>query len=351
VASTALSYSLTILPVATREVGGWSLRARRIPDPALRELALQALGKRGNMLGAALFAVLAPRRRRAEVVRALVAFQAAYNYLDALAEQLTSDPVGNSRRLHNALLLALQVNGPQREHYAGSPRRDDAGLLDAMVEACRSSVRALPSYALVADPVRRAAARIVDFQSLNLGTQQGGVDGLERWARSSTPSHSGLRWWETAAAGGSSLAVHALVALAARPAFDPRELAAIEDAYFPWVGVLHSLLDSIIDVAEDERDGQRSLIGYYASPEEAASRVGAVAGRAVDATDTLPGGRQHRSILIAMTCYYLSAPGASLLEVRPLAEAVAAAAGAPARSALALSRAVELLSPRSGIRG
>jgi Protein of unknown function (DUF2600) len=168
---------------------------------------LRALRKRGNMLGAALFAVLAPRRRRSEVVRALVAFQAAYNYLDTLAEQLTSDPVGNCRRLHNALLLALQPEAAQRDYYAGYPRCDDGGLLNAMVEACRGSLRVLPSNVFVADPVQRAAARIVDFQSLNLGVRQGAVDGLERWARSSTPPESGLRWWETAAAGGSSLVV------------------------------------------------------------------------------------------------------------------------------------------------
>lgn len=349
--STALSYSLTILPVAMRELVTWRLRAGQIPDPVLRVLALRALRKRGNMLGAALFAALAPRSRRTEVVRALVAFQAAYNYLDTLAEQLTSDPVGNGRRLHNALLLALQPEAAQRDYYAGYPRHDDGGLLNAMVEACSGSIRALPSYVLVADPVQRAAARIVDFQSLNLGVRQGAVDGLERWARSSTPPESGLRWWETAAAGGSSLVVHALVALAARPGLDPCHVAAVEDAYFPWINALHSLLDSMIDLAEDERDGQRSLIGYYASPQGAAARLRSLATRAAQATETLPGARHHRAILIAMTGHYLSAPGASLPQARLLAEGVAEATGAPARPARALSRAVGLISRRAGLAG
>jgi tetraprenyl-beta-curcumene synthase len=345
-ASTALSYSLTILPVAMRELVTWRLRAGQIPDPVLRELALRALRKRGNMLGAALFAALAPRSRRSEVVRALVAFQSAYNYLDTLAEQPSADPVGNGRRLHNALLLALEPGAGQHDYYAGYPRCDDGGLLNAMVEACNASVRALPSYVLVADPVQRAAARIVDFQSLNLGVRQGAVDGLERWARSSTPPESGLHWWETAAAGGSSLVVHALVALAARPGLDPSHVAAVEDAYFPWISALHSLLDSMIDLAEDERDDQRSLIGYYASQQGAAARMRSLATRAAQATETLPGARRHRAILIAMTVHYLSAPGASLSDARLLAEGVADATGAPARPARALSRAAGLLSRR-----
>jgi tetraprenyl-beta-curcumene synthase len=346
-ASIALSYSLTIFPVARRELATWRARAGKIPDPVLRELASQALRKQGNMLGAALFAVLAPRNRRAQVVRALVAFQAAYNYLDLLAEQPTSDPVGNGRRLHNALLVALEPGAAHHhDYYAGYPSRDDGGLLNAMVETCNGAVHALPSYALVAGPVNRAAARIVDFQSLNLGALQGDDDGLARWARSSTSPGNGLRWWETAAAGGSSLAVHALVALAARPALDRRDLAAIEHAYFPWIGALHSLLDSMIDVAEDERDAQRSLIGYYASPQEAVARIRSLAKRATVTTDTLLDGRRHRAILIAMTGYYLSAPGASLPGVRLLAAGVGEAAGALARPARAMSRVTGLLSRR-----
>jgi hypothetical protein len=140
--------------------------------------------------------------------------------------------------------------------------------------------------------------------------------------------------------------VHALVALAARPALDRRDLAAIEHAYFPWIGALHSLLDSMIDVAEDERDGQRSLIGYYASPQEAVARIRSLAKRATEATDTLLASRQHRTILIAMTGYYLSAPGASLPRVRLLAAGVAEAAGALARPARAMSRVAGLLSRR-----
>jgi tetraprenyl-beta-curcumene synthase len=346
-ASIALSYSLTIFPVATRELATWRARAERIPDPALRELALQALRKQGNMLGAALFAVLAPRNRRAQVVHGLVAFQAAYNYLDVLAEQPTSDPVGNGRRLHNALLIALEPGvAHHRDYYADYPSRDDGGLLNAMVETCNGAVRTLPSYVLVADPVNRAAARIVDFQSLNLGALQGNDDGLARWARNSTPPGSDLRWWETAAAGGSSLAVLALVALAARPALDRGDLAAIEHAYFPWIGALHSLLDSMIDVAEDERDGQRSLIGYYASSQDAVARIRSLAKRATEATDTLLAGRQHRAILLAMTGYYLSAPGASLPRMRLIAAGVAESIGALARPAQVLSRVAGRLSCR-----
>ena len=40
------------------------------------------------------------------------------------------------------------------------------------------------------------------------------------------------------------------------------DVEAIEGAYFPWICALHSLLDRLVDVAEDERAGQRNLLSY-----------------------------------------------------------------------------------------
>jgi len=196
-----------------------------------------------------------------------------------------------------------------------------------MVDSCHAALAELPSYAEVSRSAGAAAARIVDFQSLNLGERQGGHEGLERWACEQTPRTSGLRWWETAAAGGSSLGVHALIGLAAHPRLEHAEVAAIDDAYFPWIGALHSLLDSVVDVAEDRRTGQRNLLGYYESPQDAATGLSELAARARLRARKLAGGHRHEVVLAAMTGYYLSAARAEVCETDALARAVARAAG------------------------
>jgi tetraprenyl-beta-curcumene synthase len=345
--STALCYA-TVLPSVTRELSRWRARAEVIPIPSLRRRALAALRKRGNMQGAALLAVLAPRAARANAVRALVAFQAAYNYLDALAEQPSDDATSNARRLHEALLVALDPAATHRDYDASHPRDEDGGYLLGMVETTRACLRALPSYALVAPAARRAAARIVDFQSLNLGVHQGDHEGLRRWGLEHTPANSGLRWWETAAAAGSSLGVHVLIALAAERELDQDDVVGVEGAYFPWIGALHSLLDSTVDVAEDRRDGQRNLLGYYASTPLAAARLGSIAARAGHEARALarphqgPRGRRHEMIVTAMASYYLSAPQASTPQARAIAASVTGAAGPLSRPALALFKAARL---------
>ena len=55
-----------------------------------------------------------------------------------------------------------------------------------------------------------------------------------------------LHWWETGAAIGSQLSVLALIAAAADPATCEGRVRAIERAYFPWIGALSTLLDSVV---------------------------------------------------------------------------------------------------------
>ena len=335
-AATVAGYLATVLPGVTVDLCRWRRRAERIPDPVLRVHALDALSKRGNMEGAALFATLAPLRHRRETVRALVAFQTAYNYLDTLAEQPSASPVANSRRLHEALLVALDPDASHLDYYAHHPRREDAGFLTALVETCRSAFGSLPSYATVTPAIFESAARIVGFQSLNLTDPQGGHEQLEQWARLQVPRDSALHWFQTAGAAGSSLVVHALIASAADPDLSEEQVLAVQDAYFPWICALHSLLDSLVDVAEDEAAGQRNLLSYHDSPARSAFAMNVLARRALAAAALNP--PRHRVILTAMITYYLSSPNAATPDARPVADAVAQAIGPLARPALELFR-------------
>ena len=334
-AATVLRYTGSILPLLRRELAYWRAAASDIPDPVLRGLAHQALGKRGNIEGAALLGTLAPRAHRHDVVRALVCFQLAYNYLDVLGEQPSAHPTAAAHQLHQALLVALDPDASHPDYYASYPHREDAGYLSELVDACRTALIGLPSYYAVAARAQVAAARIVSFQSLNLSESQGGHYALQRWALGEIPAGSGLTWSETAAAAGSSLPVHALIALAAEPGtrVDPDTL---ERAYFPHLSALHSLLDSLVDRAEDDRDGQRSLLDYYPSISSAAFSLGSLAREAKLTVGLLPDGARHTVILMAMASYYLSAAECSTREGAAVSRAVTYELGTPLRVAVAI---------------
>ena len=311
-AGAAGRYWLGVFPHVGREVRHWRRRADEIPDPVLRRLALVTQrAERGNLDGAAAFAVLVPRAHRQRVVRAVVAFQATYDYVDTLAEQPSVDPVANGHQLHLALLTALDPGVEHPNYYAHNSGGQDDGYIRSLIDTCRSAFGALPSYASVAEPALSAARRMVAYQSFNHEARGTPHHALARWASALTPPGTGLRWWETAAGAASSLSVFALIAAAAQPCLSANETAAMQDAYFPWIGALHVLLDSLIDRAEDVQGGQHSLVDHYASSEEAATRLRMIAARALRATEPLAASTQHALILAGMTSFYLSAPPAS----------------------------------------
>jgi tetraprenyl-beta-curcumene synthase len=321
-AGAAWRYWLGVFPRVCAERRRCHARALAIPDPLLRRVALESLCKWGNVEGAAAFAAFVARRHRGAATRAMMCLQAAYNYLDMLGEQPSADPAANGRMLHRALLVALDPGASHLDHYAHSPHREDGGYLRELLERSRTALAQLPSYGAIAPAALRAAERIVEFQSCNTGERQGDLRALERWARAATPPGSDLRWWEVAAAGGSSLCVYALIALAADPAPDPRSVALVADAYFPWIGALHSLLDNLVDATEDRATGQHSLIGAYASPGEAAARMRLLTERSLGAAAALPGARGHTLTLAAMASFYLCAPEASTPQALPVTRAV-----------------------------
>ena len=325
----ALRYWLTVFPGRCREQRRARARARAIPDPVLRAVALDALRKWGNIEGAAAFAVLVPRWRRGTAARAMASFQQAYNYLDMLSELPCADPMANARRLHEALLVAFEPGASHRDYYGDQAQRDDGGYLNELVDRCRAALTQLPSYHLVAAGATRAAERIVAFQSANTRELEGEDSALAAWVRAGLPECCDLRWWEAAAAGGSSLCVYALIAAAGRSGVDAREITLIERAYFPWIGALHSLLDNLVDVAEDHATGQHNLIGRYASGLEASTRMRLLAERSMRAARELAG-NSHELILAAMVSFYLSTPEASLPAARPVTRAVLGALGSPA---------------------
>jgi tetraprenyl-beta-curcumene synthase len=353
-AHAALSYWTSVFPRVSFYIARWRARARRIPDPVLRQLALDALDKRGNIEGAAAFAAFVPLTHRSDVTKATSAFQAAYNLLDMLGEQPSPDPVLDGRRLHEALVYAVTPRGAAAppgsevgalgtdasssdpgvaegaralDWYEYHPQRHDGGYLDALIEECRNAFAALPSHLTAAPSAQEAAARIVAFQSLNLSKSQGEHTGLENWARAATPPGTSLQWWEIAAAAGSSLGVHVLIAAAAGPRLDAGEVSALASAYFPWIGGLHSLLDNLIDKHEDEAAGHRSLIEYY-GPEQAAQRMRWIAEQALQKAGELPHSRRHIVILAAMIGNYLATPEAHSAELKPIGDSVLATVNA-----------------------
>lgn len=345
----AWRYWLAVHPLIRCELRQWRHRAAAIPDRSLRGLAFEAhAGKRGNLEGAASFAVFVPPSSRIAAVRALVCFQAAYDYVDVLSEQPGDDTIANGYRLHLALVDALDPTASSRDHYMHHVSNEDMGYLQLLVFVCGALLQRLPSYRLTKSCAQEGARRIAVYQGLNNWGEGGDHRAYARWAAEETPFGTGLHWWETGAAAGSSLSVFAAIAAAADASLREDEARLVDRAYFPWIGSLHTLLDSLVDHEADERQGLHSLVSHYDGTAETASRMGEIARRSMAAAGGLRGGAAHQMIVAAMSCFYLVEPEAGADGIADVRDEVIDALGEVAGPTLLVMRLRERLSSGSG---
>ncbi len=326
------------LRVASSEIDAWTVRARTIPDAAIREDALSAIAtKRGHADGAALFSIL-PRRRDPNLLRLLVAYQTIWDFLDTVNERGAEVGTGNGRQLHLALVEALDPALPISDYYRYHPWREDGGYLRTLVEVCRRDCARLPSYGRVKPLVVREARR-AQVLALNHDIDPRGRDGaLQEWAGREFEGERRVSWFELSSAASASLTVHAALALASQPACSEVELRRTCAAYFPWISAAATMLDSYVDQVEDAQNGDHRYVEHYVTSVAAAERLRDLVERSAAEARRLRDGRRHAVIAACMIAMYLSKDSARTPEMRAGTAALVRAGGSLTRLLLPVLR-------------
>jgi tetraprenyl-beta-curcumene synthase len=289
----------------------WEARAEAIEDPELRALALEKLHAEGfNAEAAAMAATIAPRATRRHAVRAIVALELLYDYLDGLSERPHADPLGEGERLYAAFVGALDpdVNTLGADDY-----------LDELGGAVRRSLARLPAREAIAPYAMQCAARGAQAQIRMHATQLLGIDHLGEWAHSEAQGTT-LEWREFAAGAACSvLALHALIAAAADPRTTPAHAQEIETAYL-FTGAMVTLLDGVVDHERDTAAGAHSYAGLYEDPALLVQALSLAAREASRHSSELHNGAHHLMTLAAAAAYWCSAPGARSVHAHPALE-------------------------------
>jgi tetraprenyl-beta-curcumene synthase len=305
-------YWTTVAPEVRAQLAHWRTRATEIEDPALRALALHTLQKEGFAAEvAATLATLTPPRHRTAAIRGIVALEVMYDYLDGLTEQPTPDPLANGRQLFKAFTDALDRSaGLDEDYYRHHPSGPDGGYLQELAETVSETLACLPKADTLAPAMLGAAARCVQAEVLTHADVLSDTATAERWARETT-NGSGLDWREYLAGAASSvLAVHALIALAGDERATAAHAAAIDEVYLA-LGVLSTMLDSVVDYEQDAANGALAYINHYDDRSLLGQRLVHVARRAAMRARDAPASAHHLMTMVGITAYYTSAPSAT----------------------------------------
>jgi len=349
----------SVAPATRRELARWREIACEIGDRELRELALAKLAQEAfNAEVAATLATLAPRSQRTQALKAIVALEVLFDYLDGRTERLFDGSAGEACRVDAAGRSGLEGAGqqdadaaegeraradgraePDPEQALGEGRRlsqslaavigaqapqlsgADSGYLDALWRYAHQHACTLPGFAAVAPAGLDAAARCAEAQLRLHAAAAIGEEQLQAWAWEACAG-SGLGWREYVGGCASSvLAMHALIATAARADVGEAEAWALDQTYLA-IGAVITTLDSLVDDAQDASVGERGYIRVYDGRGEIQERLIALCAEALARAGALRDGAHHAMTLAGVAAYYTTHPGAADSENRAVRAAL-----------------------------
>jgi tetraprenyl-beta-curcumene synthase len=304
-------YWSTIAPTARAQLRRWREHAIAIPDPRLRQIALDNLREEGfNALATTTLAALAPRRHQPLAVNAIVALQVMYDYLDSIIEHPLHNPRAEGSKLYRAFTDAVTPARPESgDYYGPTYTQGDCRYLPTLVSVVRDALAQLPSYANIVAAATIAAERCAQAQ-LHAHTEPCDT-AIKSWATAHAVG-TDLGWREfLAGAVSSGLALHALIAAAADPRTSSADARAIDDLYLP-ICALTTLLDGLVDYDQDlQQMGHPGYIRFYDNDETLALAIVNLIQQASTRAPKIQHTGHHLLTLSGILAYYSSAPTAN----------------------------------------
>jgi hypothetical protein len=218
------------------------------------------------------------------------------------------------RRLSGSLRAVIRGETP-------SVNGADSEYLNALWRYAHERISTLPSRAAIRPAALAGASRCAEAQLRMHAAAALGDEQLRLWAQDACEG-SGLGWREYVGGSASSvLAMHALIATAARADVSEAEARALDETYIA-IGAVITTLDSLVDDARDRRVGEAGYIRLYDGRREIESRLVALIGEALARAGQLRDGAHHAMTLAGVAAYYTTHPGAADPENRAIRAAV-----------------------------
>ena len=290
----------------------------------MRRQALASIRKKDfHVYGGCVLATFLERGAALHYVRLVAAYETAVDYLDNLCDRAGTADAADHAELHAALADAVSP-GARIRSYFRYRASDDGGYLSCLVREAQKAFGELPAFDAIREPLADNARRYCDLQvrkHLSPGLRESAC------AEAFSAVDPRLRWWEGAAASGSTMPAFALAFAAFDPLFDAAAAQRLYQAYFPALSAFHILLDYFVDRREDRRHRELNFVDCYPSTADARASMLRIEESAIARLSELPHSEPHLFAMRAMCAYYCTRRLAKDNDGRSTARALMAGAG------------------------
>jgi len=222
------------------------------------------------------------------------------------------------RRLYSCLACAVDpsrnsscpmLHSIKNKPRTGTAEGNEPSAQTCLSDHCRLQLAVLPSYRLIASKMKKYLQFFIDLQAYRYYPPLASVEMLKVWSSGYLQRYHDINWWEFCAASDSLSGVFTMYAAAARPELSNEEVALLDEACFPWLCGMDSLLGSVLRMRTQEVEGL-NFASFYSNLKECEERIIFFAEKATASFARLRNGEIYCNILQVMISMYLTEPEA-----------------------------------------
>lgn len=213
-----------------------------------------------------------------------------------------SGAVDPSRSTGCALANLLKASPSQKKEAASSL---------CLSDQCRLQLSVLPSFSLVAPKLKKYMQFYVDLQCYRHYPAKIRSEYLETWSDYYLKRYQGIFSWEFCAASDSLLGIVAMYASATNPKLTAEDVRQLDEACFPWLCGLDSLLHSYMYERVSNNNESLNFTSFYKNLKTCEERLSFFTAKSEEVCSKLKENTFYLPMIKTLTGMYLTDSEAS----------------------------------------
>lgn len=317
-----LQYSFKVLPELRRQAADIANRRNLCIAPCIQEQAIlnkqaeKREGMNNSLLANCLFA-LYPGTDMKSMLSFILSL---YTLANTLRAYRSASEISNETEVHSLYSCMSSAADPSRSKScalanrvkpAPVPKKEESAA-PCLSDRCRLQLAILPAYKVVAPKLKKYMQLFVDMQSYKYDPEvDQAANNLEKWSEYYLKRYPGISCWEFCAACESFIGITAMYAAATDSKVTSEKIRLLDEACFPWLCGLDSLLNAYLCEKATPSAGHLNFTSFYGNLKTCEERILFFGAKAEESCMKLKESSFFMHLIRNMTGIYLTDPDAS----------------------------------------